>query len=362
MAFDILESLNSALGGPITRQLSSSLGETEDSTRAAVRSVGPTMLAGLMHQASTPSGAADVFRAVNDERIDTGIVGKLGNMFGNRGSMDSMRGLGESLAGTVFGNRSGAVTNAISQVSGIRPSSALSMLSMGLPVIFGMLRKQASSNGLDAGGLSSLLFSQRASLERAGLDSRITSALGFSSLSNLLSAVPGGSASRQQRATDRDRAPAYEPARPKRSGWLPWVIAAGIAVLAILLILNRPSQRDMVPTAQTTGERAAGPSTATTQVYFDTGATTLNGEGRQKIASVAESAKGQDRAIAVIGYANNSGDREQGVEVAKNRAVAVKDALVAEGVAESRIVMDPPATMSGAGTEAEARRVDIELR
>jgi outer membrane protein OmpA-like peptidoglycan-associated protein len=361
MSFDILESFNAALGGPVTRQLSSSLGETEEGTRNAVRSVGPTMLAGLMQKVATPSGAADIFRTVNDERVDSGIVGKLGNILGNRGSMDSARGLGESLAGTVFGNRSGALTSAISQVAGIGPKSAMSLLSMGLPIVFGMLRKQVGSGGLDASGLTSLLFSQRGSLERAGLDDRIAGALGVGSLSNLLSGIPGGPSrpsETREPYTRQERARARPTERPK-SRWLPWAIAAGVAALALSIVMNRPHQRGAERTAQTVNERA-NPSTS---VYFDSNEVTVNGEGRMRIASVAASAKGaQDRVVAITGYTDSSGDHDQNMQIAKNRADAVKDALVAEGVTESQIVMDPPAAVTGTGTNDEARRVEIEVR
>lgn len=363
MSFDILESFNAALGGPVTRQLSSSLGETEEGTRNAVRSIGPTMVAGLIQRVATPSGAADIFRTVNDDRVDSGIVSKLGSIFDNRGSVDSVRGLGESLAGTVFGNRSGALTSAISQVAGIGPNSAMSLLSMGLPIIFGMLRKQVSGGGLDASGLSSLLFSQRGSLERAGLDNRIAGALGVGSLSNLLSGIPGGPSrpsAERETFTGQERVTMPPPER-RKARWLPWAIAAGVAALALSFIMNRTDHRGAERTASNERTNA---STESTTVYFDSGEVTVNGEGRMRIASVAASAKGaDDRVLAITGYTDSSGDPDQNMEIAKNRAVAVKDALVAEGVTESQIVvMDPPAAVTGTGTDAEGRRVEIELR
>lgn len=364
MSFDILESFNAALGGPVIRHLSSSLGETEEGTRNAVRSVGPSMLAGLIQRVATPAGAAEMFRAVNDDHIDSGIVGKLGSIFGNRGSMDSMRGLGESLAGTVFGNRTGPLTSAISQVACVGPRSAMSLLATGLPIVFGMLRKQVGSGGLDASGLSSLLFSQRGSLERVGLDDRIAGALGVGSLSNLLSGIPGGpsrSSGTRESFTGHERVRA-RPREQHRPRWLPWAVAAGVAALALSLFMNRTDQRGAERTAQTVNERT-GPATESTSVYFDSGEVTVDGEGRLRIASVAASAKGaNDRVVAITGYTDSSGNPDQNVQIAKDRAVAVKDALVAEGVTESQIVMDPPAAVTGAGTNAEARRVEIEVR
>ena len=374
MSFDILESLYSTLGGPITRQLSTSLGETEDATRSAVRYAGPTMLAGLIHQATTPNGAADLFRAVQDERVDPGIVGKLGGLLGNRGSVESVQGLGESLGSMVFGNRGSAVTNALSQVAGIRPNSALSLLSMGLPILFGMLRKQTTVGRLDAPGLASLLFSQRNSLERAGLDSRITNALGFGSLSSLLGAIPGVSQKEQTTSRERERttkrverAPARVPVQEakKRPGWLPWAIAAGVAALAMMLMVNRPEERTrtaQAPPAASVPDERIRLASAETKVYFNTADSTIDVENRRKIAGIAHSANSENRSVAVTGYADSTGDYNQNVAIAQTRAEAVKDALVAEGLDESRIVLDPPARVTGSGTPEEARRVDIEVR
>ena len=362
MSFDILESLYSTLGGPITRQLSTSLGETEDATRSAVRYAGPTMLAALIQQATTPNGAADLFRAVQDERVDPGIVGKLGGLLGNRGSMESLQGLGESLGSMVFGNRGSAVTNALSQVAGIRPNSALSLLSMGLPILFGMLRKQATAGRLDAPGLASLLFSQRNSLERAGLDSRITNALGFGSLASLLGAIPGVAQKEpttpreRERTTERvGRAPARVPVQEarKRPGWLPWAIAAGVAALAMMLMVNRPEERTRTaqapPAASVPDERIRLASAETKNLlqYFR-----FNDRcgSRRKIAGIAHSANSENRSVAVTGYANGAGDYNQNVAIAQTRAEAVKDALVAEGLDESRIVLNPPARATGSGT------------
>ncbi len=83
MSLDILESLSSVLGGPLLRQIGSTLGESEDGTRAAMHSIGPTAVAGLVHQSTSPGGAANLLRIMNDDRIDTGIAGKLSGILGN---------------------------------------------------------------------------------------------------------------------------------------------------------------------------------------------------------------------------------------------------------------------------------------
>ena len=349
MSFDILELLNSALGGPLARQLSSVLGESEDTTRTAARTIGPTLLAGLIQKTSTTTGATDLLRMMKDDRIDAGIATNLGDMLGSQTGFGSLRTLGESMLSGVFGNRSGALGNAISQVTGARPNSAMSLLSIGLPLLLAFVRKQASDIELDAPGLAGMLASQRGALERSGLDNRITSALGFGSLSRLLNSLPGSDASNAKRVvgTTGDR---------KGGTWLPWAIAAGVGALGLLFFLNRNDgpASDMVAITEMPDE--------TTRVYFDSGEAAIDQEDRIKIASVAGSARNQDREVAITGYTDRTGDRDQNIEVAKSRAVAVREALVAEGVEESKIMMAPPSEVTGTGPDSEARRVDIELR
>jgi len=346
MNLDILELLNSTLGGPFIRQASSYLGESEDSTRAAVRSVGPAMLAGLMQQAAAPGGLTEIFRSLTDERVDSGIAGKLVAHFGNRGSLESLLNSGESLGGTLFGNRMGNVSNAISQVSGVRPNSALALLSMGVPLLFGVLKKYIVQNGLNPSGLAQLLLAQRRSLENSGLDRRITGALGFGNLSDLLAAV-------QTPGTTRAHAKVAPITRSGNRDWLPWTIAAGIALLGVLFFVNRTADRQELTTAQ-------APASASTKVYFAVGDASLHPRDRQRLASLAQSAK--DRSLAITGYTDRTGDRDLNLELAKDRAYAVRDALVDAGVAEEKIVMDPPAFVTGADDDDEARRVEIAVQ
>lgn len=357
MNLDLIELLNSTLGGPFIRQASTYLGESEDHIRAAARTIGPAMLAGLLQQAAAPHGLTEMFRNLTDERVDSGIAGKLAAHFGNRGSLESLLNSGESLGGALFGNRMGNVANAISQVSGVRPNSALALLSMGVPLLFGVLKKYIMQNGLNAAGFATLLQGQRQVLERSSLDRRITGALGFSSVADLLGAVPAAGTARTQltgkvtplaKSTDRD--------------WVPWAIAAGIALLGVLFFVNRTADHQEVQTAAAPG---ASPerlklASASTKVYFAVGDASIDREDRQRIASLAQAAK--DRPVAITGYTDRSGDQDRNLELAKNRASAVRDALVDAGVDQQRILMDPPAYVTGSGSDADARRVDIDVR
>ena len=352
MSLNILETLNSALGGPLVRQLSSSLGESEDATRSAVHSTGPTLLASMLQRATQPSGVADLFRMVTDDRVDDGIVGKLSSVMGNRGSVDALANTGQGFGRELFGQRGTAIADSLASTSGIKPGSAMRLLSLGLPVMFGVVRKYLMRNNIGPGGFASLLFEQRGALEKAGLDKRITNAMGIDNVSSLFSSVtPDARAARPTSEPPRVPTRAREARRP----WLPWAIAAGLAVLAFTMwgtyrADRRGEQTAIVPTGEST------------TVYFETDEVALSDTNRQKLMRVAQAAKDEARPVAITGYADRSGNADQNKQMAQGRAIAVRDALVADGVDESLIVVGPPSEVTGSGNDREARRVEIQVR
>jgi outer membrane protein OmpA-like peptidoglycan-associated protein len=65
--------------------------------------------------------------------------------------------------------------------------------------------------------------------------------------------------------------------------------------------------------------------------------------------------------IVVTGYADRTGNLAGNLDVAKKRAIAVRDELVKLGVDARRIRLAPPSEITGSGTDDEARRVDIRV-
>ncbi|MDB5892599.1 MAG: hppA, partial [Rhodoferax sp.] len=57
-----------------------------------------------------------------------------------------------------------------------------------------------------------------------------------------------------------------------------------------------------------------------------------------------------------------SGDAAKNEELAKQRALAVRDALKVAGVGEDRIELAKPAQAEVGGPAAEARRVEVKIR
>ena len=105
---------------------------------------------------------------------------------------------------------------------------------------------------------------------------------------------------------------------------------------------------------------AAPAADALGKVFFAVGSSDLPAEAAAAVTATAEFLKNKaDAKIDLTGYTDKTGDVEKNLELAKERAKAVREALKAAGVSEDRINMKPPVSITGSGDNAEARRVEL---
>ena len=95
--------------------------------------------------------------------------------------------------------------------------------------------------------------------------------------------------------------------------------------------------------------------------YFASAKADLAPGANAALAELAKGVAGGKKAI-VSGYTDATGDAAKNDELAKQRAFAVRDALKAAGVAEDRIELKKPETITAGGGMAEARRVEAALQ
>ena len=77
------------------------------------------------------------------------------------------------------------------------------------------------------------------------------------------------------------------------------------------------------------------------------------------IAAVAVALKDGADSVAVTGYADGKGTPERNRKIAAERARAVRDALLAQGISGERVRLVEPPDAVGDGSPAQARRVEI---
>ena len=95
--------------------------------------------------------------------------------------------------------------------------------------------------------------------------------------------------------------------------------------------------------------------------YFAVGKADLAQGADEALKDVIAGVKEGKKAM-VSGYHDSTGTLAVNEEVAKKRALAVKEALVRLGVAEDQIELVKPQVSEGTGANAEARRVEVVLK
>jgi photosynthetic reaction center cytochrome c subunit len=100
-------------------------------------------------------------------------------------------------------------------------------------------------------------------------------------------------------------------------------------------------------------------------LYFGVGSPVLEGEQARGLVLLIATLSGKPQAKATIsGYHSASGELTSNQKLARDRAVNVRDALVAAGIAPARVVLDKPAQTEAnvAGEDPAARRVEVTVK
>lgn len=355
MSSSLLDGLSQMVTPDLLGQAASMLGENPNSVSRGVSAMLPMLLSGVATRAGNDSNfASTLFKMATDDRNDLGAVGNLAQLVSPSSSNSGVAQLGSQLLGSLFGNNTGSLASALAGYAGIKPQSATSLLSMGAPMVLGLLNKTVRSSGLNLSSFINLLTGQKQSIAAAlptGLN-----------LDRYLAAAPAAAAM-------------AAPVVKKSSVWR-WLLPV-LLILGALLLLSRCMQKNepvtALPEQETQIAPAPAPMTTPTEavpaalpkadVFFDTGVTALPADATTALAPViAYLTANASSNVTVSGFHDPTGDQALNEELAKNRALAVRDALVASGVAEGRIEMQKPAETTGDGSLEAARRVEVAVR
>lgn len=101
--------------------------------------------------------------------------------------------------------------------------------------------------------------------------------------------------------------------------------------------------------------------------YFASGSAELAAGAGDALADMVKAAQagqsGQSRRKLVIsGFHDAVGDPVRNADLARRRALAVRAALKAAGVPDAQIELAKPRQLTGSGSDADARRVEISLQ
>ncbi|MBM3116503.1 ammonium transporter [Jeongeupia naejangsanensis] len=110
------------------------------------------------------------------------------------------------------------------------------------------------------------------------------------------------------------------------------------------------------------GAALAADAPVAAKLYFETGKADLPADAATAAQPLVDFAKADGKVVlSIAGFHDASGDAAANAELAKQRALAVKELLVKGGLAEAQISLEKPAVTTGGGDANEARRVEISV-
>ncbi|MFT4102783.1 MAG: OmpA family protein, partial [Burkholderiaceae bacterium] len=106
---------------------------------------------------------------------------------------------------------------------------------------------------------------------------------------------------------------------------------------------------------------AARPGAAV--LYFGSASSELPADASSRVEAVIAYARQHAGArLDVSGFHDTSGDPARNAELAKERALAVRQLLISAGLPDSQIVLNKPVETAGGGDERQARRVEVKVQ
>lgn len=192
MAVNLLDLAKSYLSDDVVSQVSSMLGEKPQNTEKAFDGALPAVLSGLVQKSVEPGGTSSIMDMIGEvmapnraagEAITPsgGILSHLSSLLTDSTQSSTLLSVGSGIIQRLFGDKAGAVAGAIASYSGVKQSSASSLLSIAGPVLLSLLGRKLADDGTGISGAASLLSNQTPYIQSAVP----------SGLQSLLSAIPG---------------------------------------------------------------------------------------------------------------------------------------------------------------------------
>jgi outer membrane protein OmpA-like peptidoglycan-associated protein len=389
MADSIFNSLLNTIDSRTVGEVAHALGRPDQSVSRGMESSIAGLLSGLVSKSNDTRALENIFNTVPASAGDVSWSQMASSVATPQSTLMTA---GNRLLGALFGNRQTAVTNGISQESGLPASAVTTLLAMAGPVVISFLSRHLRDRGMGVAGLPSLL---------QGESTKVRSALppGVRELF-----WPGAAAATVA-------SPVIAQTLQREGSWnrpIAAMIAAGLAFAGLLWFINhfhRPVAQAALPATRGAASRLAtapGPvcklpenssipeggvasrflafvqdpnatlSSNTSfnmdAMTFDTGSARLRPEAQAQLDNLATILSSCPSVhLAVAGHTDNVGSPASNLRLSRNRADGVVAQLVSKGISPDRLTAEgygqesPVADNATAEGRAQNRRIAIRV-
>jgi outer membrane protein OmpA-like peptidoglycan-associated protein len=331
---------------------------------------------------------SQVFDLAKDPSNEESVISKIGNFLSPGASSSPVMGLGSRFLSTLFGANTNNVVNALSDYSGVKKSTASSIMSIAAPMVLAFLGKWIRRDGLNASGLASRLSEVKNAI-KSPLSGEIPGTAAAASSEPRVQAASYESV----RAPEREAVPV--PERRKSSPWL-WLLPL-LAILGLWGLYSMfrgartPNLGDYVSTTLPGSVQLRYPKNGMEakmvnfiqdvgrpvdkntwfefdRLQFETNSTNLKPESREQLRNVVAILTAYPNVnMKIGGYTDNTGDPAANQKLSQDRANNVMKELTGMGIAAGRLSAEgygeqnPIADNSTEQGRARNRRVAVNI-
>jgi outer membrane protein OmpA-like peptidoglycan-associated protein len=378
---DLIGLVRRAITPDVVRTAASQLGEERDRTASAVSASVPTVLTALSEVASSDTGATHLKQVFDQSRRASEVTG--GD--GASAIASAMVGSRAATAANELGAEPASLAAAVAQTTGIGGTSALKLLGGVAAIAFATLGKGLA--GMSSATIGSLFREQR-----GGWVKQLPG-----QLASLFTGSPAAAAPAYERERVVSGPAIREVPTEKRRSWLPLLLLAALALLAIPVIRGLSSRRAVpeaprapiaerieTPTIPTPAPALEAPPSAEaapqapiaaiseinqlSPLHFgfaSTGLTRQSEENLNQVASILQA--NPALSIRIVSHTDNSGTPENNQLLSEARSESIKTMLVERDIDASRIETagmgqdQPIASNDSAAGRADNRRTEISV-
>ncbi len=145
----------------VISKISSLIGSNSSMTKAALGSLGPSMLKGIIDKGSTVSGAQSLLDTIKGSSISESKFGNLSSLLDN--DSGDLMSAGAKMSDSLFGSSAKSMTSGL----GIGGDSSSKLMSLATPLFMNALGGIVKKDNLDAAGLKNYLGSQKSHILQA---------------------------------------------------------------------------------------------------------------------------------------------------------------------------------------------------